>query len=95
MRAMPIVRARARVSMKKDASLSPAHSVARCGRAGLVRAQSGITVSENTGAGYGRKSCRGAGQGGIRILRRQSELSAQLNNQHILDIGQPRRATQV
>ena len=89
MRAVPIVRAGARASMKKDASLSPAHSVARCGRVRLVRAQSDATVSENTGAGYGRKSCCGTGQGGFRILRRQSELSAQLNNQYILDIAQP------
>lgn len=52
-------------------------------------------VSEIGNAGYGRKSCGGAGQGRVRFLRRQSELSAQLNNQHILDIGKPRRAAQV
>lgn len=89
MRTMPIVRAKARVSMKKDASRSPAHSAARCGRVRLVRTQSGTKVSEIAIAGYGRKSRCGTGQGGFRVLRRQSELSAQLNNQYILDIGQP------
>jgi hypothetical protein len=61
----------------------------------LVATRPDPKVSEIAVAGYGRKSCGGAGQGGVRILRRQSELSAQLNNQHILDIGKPRRAAQV
>jgi hypothetical protein len=83
------------MAMKKDASRSLARSGAWCGRARLVPARPEATVSENGGAGYGRKSCGGAGQGRVRFLRRQSELSAQLSNQHILDVGQPRRTAQV
>ena len=71
----------------------PFGCVVRAVRLAVARPEA--TVSENTGAGYGRKSCGGAGQGGVRFLRRQSELSAQLNNQYILDIGKPRRAAQV
>lgn len=48
-----------------------------------------FTVSEITGAGYGRGSCGGEGQATVRILRRRSELSTQLNNQYFLYLGQP------
>jgi hypothetical protein len=61
----------------------------------LVGARPSLKVSENGGAGHGRKSCGGTGQRGFRILWRQSELSAKLGNQHFLDIGKPRRAAQV
>ena len=61
----------------------------------LVWARPSIKVSENPGAGYGRKSRSGTGQHRVRVLRDESELSAKLGNQHFLDVGKPRRAAQV
>jgi hypothetical protein len=66
-----------------------------CRRKRLVWARPSIKVSENAGAGYGRKSCRGTGQRGFRILRDESDLSAKLGNQHFLDVAKPRRSAQV
>lgn len=64
-------------------------SSARFGWAVRARVRPDAKVAENKGAGYGCKSRGSTGQGGIRFLRQQSELSAQLGNQHFLDVRQP------
>jgi len=74
---------------EKYASRLLARAGTWCRRKRLVWARPDTKVSENAGAGYGRKSRRGAGQRGFRILRRQSELSAKLGNQYFLDIRKP------
>ena len=79
----------------KCASRSLARAGAGCRRKRPVWARPVIKVSEIAIAGYGRKSRGGTGQHGFRFLRRQSELSAKLGNQYFLDVGKPRRATQV
>lgn len=60
----------------------------------MIGAGCDVKVSEFTDAGQDRKSPR-VEQGRFRILRRQSELSAKLGNQHILDVGKSRRTAQV
>ncbi len=80
---------------KKCASRSLARSGAWLGKQAVSGRGSMPKVAENADAGYGRKSRGDTGQGRVRILRRQSELSAKLGNQHILNVGKPRRTTQV